>query len=140
MKQRLGDKGAYLLIVRLERSVTIGAGRMRGARLPPGLYAYAGSAWGPGGIEARLARHRRPDKRIHWHIDHLTNRAASIASLAFAGEPECKLMDRLLALKGVTIPAPGFGASDCRHCPAHLVRLPDSFRLSRAAAGLRRPA
>ncbi len=28
---------------------------------------------------------------------------------------------------GVTVPAPGFGSSDCRHCPSHLAALPPDF-------------
>jgi Uri superfamily endonuclease len=139
MKQRLGEKGGYLLIVRLARTLAIGTGRWRGTRLAPGLYAYAGNAWGAGGLAARLARHRRRAKTIHWHIDHLTNRATSIETLAFPGELECRLIDRLLAVKGVTVPIPGFGSSDCRLCPAHLVKLPEGFGVSRAAADLRQP-
>ena len=34
------------------------------------------------------------------------------------------LVRALLVLPGASVPVPGFGSSDCRACPAHLVMLP----------------
>jgi hypothetical protein len=34
------------------------------------------------------------------------------------------LVRGLLDLPGTSVPLPGFGSSDCRSCPAHLVALP----------------
>ena len=42
---------------------------------PPGWYVYIGSAFGPGGITARVTRHARAAKRLHWHIDYLLEHA-----------------------------------------------------------------
>jgi len=39
--------------------------------LLPGYYIYIGSAFGPGGVRARMLRHLRADKPKHWHIDYL---------------------------------------------------------------------
>lgn len=114
-------RGAYLLAIVLDRTL---AGELRGKpyTLPPGTYLYAGSANGPGGIAARVARHLRRDKKPHWHVDALTVAASGITALAFPDGNECALVERLLD-EGCEAPLPGFGSSDCRSCPAHLLRL-----------------
>jgi Uri superfamily endonuclease len=40
-------------------------------QLRPGYYVYVGSAFGPGGLRARIEHHARPAVRPHWHIDYL---------------------------------------------------------------------
>jgi len=52
------EAGAYLLLIDLDKALS-GTIRHRAFTLPPGLYFYAGSARGPGGIAARVARHLR---------------------------------------------------------------------------------
>ena len=101
--------------------------------LKPGRYAYCGSANGPGGIAARVRRHARPTKAAHWHVDHLTGAGRIIEAAACAGGSECDLLRRLLALPGAAIPVPGFGSSDCRTCPSHLVLLPAHVGLAALA-------
>jgi Uri superfamily endonuclease len=114
--------GAYALLIRLRRRLRAWPGA--GAALAPGLYLYAGSANGPGGIRARVLRHARRGKPRHWHVDRLTGNARVIAVAAIAGGRECALVAAASALPRVTVPAPGFGSSDCRACPAHLLALP----------------
>jgi len=87
----------------------------------PGWYAYAGSANGPGGLRARLARHFRQDKKQHWHVDPLTMAAARIAAFAVTGGVECELADRLSASGEFRHVGGHFGSSDCRSCPSHLL-------------------
>lgn len=115
-------KGAYLLLLRLDRPVDVPT---RNARwhVEPGFYAYAGSAYGPGGLRARVRRHLASTKRLRWHIDHLTVGATSISALISTGDFECALVERLLASGAFDIPHRGFGSSDCRRCEAHLLRL-----------------
>src|SRR3954466_12462716 len=60
--------GAYLLLVMLPRPLCVTLPRHPEATLRPGPLFYAGSARGPGGLRARLARHQRADKKPHWHI------------------------------------------------------------------------
>ena len=115
--------GAYLLALRLERPVDVAFRASCCGRLSPGLYIYAGSARGGGGIRARLRRHLAPDKKLHWHIDQLTVRAAELAGLAVVGGEECALIDKLLATSRFDVPLPGFGSSDCRRCASHLMML-----------------
>jgi Uri superfamily endonuclease len=114
--------GAYLVEITIDRTTTIAAGRLGGKVLPPGIYVYSGSARGPGGIRARVARHLRPAKKTRWHVDHLTGTAASLAAFALPGGCECSLIDRLLASGRFETPLPGFGSSDCRRCASHLLR------------------
>lgn len=117
-----GARGAYLLALRLPANTAL---VFRGNRLalPPGWYFYAGSAHGPGGIRARLARHFRRDKKAHWHIDRLTPLADRLFALAVPGGRECALVLRMAATGAVTFPLDGFGSSDCRRCRAHLMQL-----------------
>jgi Uri superfamily endonuclease len=103
------------------------SGRFAGRALAAGWFVYAGSARGPGGLKARLARHLRREKRIRWHIDQLTTRADALLALPFADGPgapaptECALIARLLESGLFAPPVNGFGSSDCRACPAHLL-------------------
>lgn len=124
--------GAYLLLITLTQPLRFTL-RCRDLTLPAGTYAYAGSANGPGGIAARVARHMRSEKKLHWHIDTLTMAASEITPFAFPGGKECALVDRLLAA-GCDVPVPGFGSSDCRICPAHLLRFSTAGDSPHAAA------
>ncbi len=124
-----GEKGAYLLLIELAAPLSLELPGRPAASLAPGRYAYAGSAYGPGGLRARIARHLRKDKSPRWHIDRLTGAGRVIAVQAAVGGSECALFEGLRALPGSSIPVAGFGSSDCRRCPAHLVRLPDDVDL-----------
>jgi Uri superfamily endonuclease len=115
-------KGAYALVLRLEEPIRLDRPRTAGTRLTPGWYVYAGSARGPGGIRARLSRHFRREKTLHWHIDQLTVQAADLAALALGGGDECDLVARLSESTALAMAAPGFGSSDCRRCESHLLR------------------
>ena len=121
-----GRRGAYLLVLALDRPLDLAIGG-RPASLAPGFYAYCGSAYGPGGLAARLSRHLRAGKKPHWHIDRLTAAGRVVAAYAQPGGSECALLAALQAAPETSIPLPGFGSSDCRRCPAHLVRVPEGF-------------
>ena len=122
--------GAYLLSIECGAPLTLDGPKGTGVVLARGRYGYCGSAYGPGGIRARVARHRRPSKTRRWHVDYLTALGRITAVRAEPGGNECALMDRLRAQPGVSIPAPGFGSSDCRRCPSHLAALPPDFSLA----------
>jgi HEAT repeat protein/Uri superfamily endonuclease len=120
--------GTYVLALWLAAPLTIRVGRLGEFRFPAGWYLYTGSALGPGGLQARLARHLRHvgrDKRAHWHIDYLREQATwgGAWGCATGERKECHWAAALRDLPGARIEVPGFGASDCG-CPAHLVRLP----------------
>jgi Uri superfamily endonuclease len=112
--------GAYVLAVDLRRPLRLSLKGRQPVDLEPGRYLYAGSARGPGGIRARVGRHVKTAKSVRWHIDRLTNAAGVAQVLAQPGGDECALLADILALPGAAVPVPGFGASDCARCPAHL--------------------
>ncbi len=114
--------GAYVLTILLDYALTFETARSGKVALEPGRYAYCGSARGPGGLRARVARHFRNEKRPHWHVDRLTVRAAGLAALAVPGGDECDLVARLLQRKEFAIAVAGFGNTDCRSCDSHLLR------------------
>ena len=119
--------GAYLLWLVLDRPLTVPRRRAGPWQLPAGHYAYCGSAYGPGGIAARVARHLRGAKARRWHIDHLSAIAPIAGVLADPGGHECDLLDWARRLADSEIPVKGFGASDCRRCPAHLIRFTNTI-------------
>jgi Uri superfamily endonuclease len=120
--------GTYIVALRLSAAQTICIGRLGEVEFPAGWYLYVGSARGPGGLQARLARHKRrlgPDKRAHWHVDYLREKARWEGAWVRASSEslECEWVATLLGEPEVTVVAPGFGASDCR-CRTHLVHGP----------------
>ncbi|MFQ5769899.1 MAG: DUF123 domain-containing protein, partial [bacterium] len=90
---------------------------------PAGCYVYTGSAMN--GLAARLARHLRSDKSLHWHIDYLlANKFSKVKEIHMFPSriiQECQLNQTLRKELGVQPFAPGFGASDCSNgCMSHL--------------------
>ncbi|MFO1103548.1 MAG: DUF123 domain-containing protein [Methylocystis sp.] len=128
--------GAYALWLRLGAPLTATAGGIA-VTLESGDYLYCGSAKGPGGLRARLARHRRKDKRAHWHVDQLTLQGQVLGAFIVEGGDECALN---AALSALPIPLLGFGSSDCSRCAAHLrlwpkgAALPSDWENARKAA------
>lgn len=129
------ERGTYALLLRLDAPETVIVGALGALTFPAGWYLYLGSAQGPGGLAARLARHRRRgNKRFHWHIDYLRAVAALVEVWTSVGErQECDWATAAAALPGAHVVAPRFGASDCR-CPTHLlhyVRRPEASELEK---------
>ncbi|WP_282610755.1 DUF123 domain-containing protein [Pelagibius sp. Alg239-R121] len=119
----VGDaKGAYLLALHLANPLRVKLPNTAAAVLEPGWYLYAGSAWGGGGIAARVKRHFRGDKKAHWHIDRLTLKANDMAALTLPGGNECDLVELLLRAPCFRFAFKGFGSSDCRRCKSHLLK------------------
>jgi Uri superfamily endonuclease len=112
--------GTYALILRSESSAVAQIGRWSRLIIRPGYYVYVGSAFGPGGVFARVSRHCRKSKARHWHIDHLRE-FAFVASVWYSHAPvrlEHRWARALPSLDGVEA-VQGFGCSDC-NCTAHL--------------------
>lgn len=116
------DAGSYVLLVHLPRSLAFERPSLR-HQFGAGWYGYAGSARGPGGLRARIARHLRKEKALHWHVDSLTIAADSILAFAVEGASECALAGSLLRSGFCRPSADGFGSSDCRSCSTHLLEL-----------------
>jgi Uri superfamily endonuclease len=118
------DPGSYLLIFYLRKKVELEIGRLGTHSLRRGWYLYAGSAFGPGGLRARLKHHLSPLKRRHWHVDYLRS-AVELRSIYYHTQynNEHLWSASLAALATHHLPIPGFGSSDCR-CRSHLVFAP----------------
>lgn len=112
--------GTYALVLACHQRQTVQIGRWGALATAPGHYIYVGSAFGPGGVGARLSRHFRLEKRLRWHIDYLRAVLRPVSAwISYAPERlEHLWAERLERAAGFT-PIPGFGSSDCR-CTAHL--------------------
>lgn len=122
-------KGSYLLSIYLDRPKRLTIGRKGTFDFPAGHYLYCGSALN--GLEARINRHLRADKKLHWHIDYLVAEAR-IAEVWWkeGGERlECAWSEAIATLGG-EVAVRGFGSSDCR-CPTHLYWLETREKLDR---------
>jgi Uri superfamily endonuclease len=128
------EPGTYALLLKLDKQERITVGKLGTFDFPAGYYLYVGSALGPGGLQARLARHQRGSenssqssssqrgKKLHWHIDYLLQRGQLIEVWSVVSEErlECKWSEVARGLSGAQVPVRGFGSSDCR-CLTHLI-------------------
>ena len=115
------DPGTYALLIRLDSPATVEVGRLGTIDFHPGWYAYVGSALG--GLSARVGRHLRRNKKLHWHVDYLLEmtREPRVTWGLSDERMECRIGN---ALRRLGLPSvPRFGASDCK-CPSHLFHSP----------------
>jgi len=110
-------------VIRLGAASEAAIGRLGRCGFRKGYYVYCGSAMN--GLAARIARHQRRVKKLHWHVDHLLALPAStlVAAIPYPSErrEECRLNQSIQRRPGAVAPIRGFGSSDCVHgCPAHL--------------------
>jgi Uri superfamily endonuclease len=124
--------GSYALFLRLPQTVHLTVGRLGTFDFPAGVYVYLGSAYGPGGLRARLAHHARIAVRPQWHLDYFRPYAQITGGFVAEGNSvgilplECAWSQQILRLPGARPAAPGFGSADCRRgCPTHLIWLPE---------------
>ena len=117
-------RGTYALFLHLEHDTPIVVGRLGTFHFRAGYYIYVGSALGNGGLSARLARHHRSQKRLHWHIDYWLAHAriVGVQTDASGERLECVWARNWLDTPGAQVIAPHFGTSDCA-CPTHLIYL-----------------
>ncbi|WP_114393880.1 GIY-YIG nuclease family protein [Oleisolibacter albus] len=121
--------GAYVLLIRMGQPLSVALPGRPPVTLAAGRYLYCGSARGPGGLRARLARHLSPDKTLRWHVDRLTCGGNAVGAWIFpagsvSGGPDWTECALAAALEGLPVPAPGFGSSDCPTCRSHLLAWP----------------
>jgi Uri superfamily endonuclease len=60
---------SYQLVIEVPSAVRVQIGRLGEFEFPAGTYVYTGSA--RRNLEARLARPKRAEKQLRWHIDYL---------------------------------------------------------------------
>lgn len=109
------------------------------AAFPAGDYLYFGTAFGPGGLRARIKRHLRMEKKKFWHFDYIREFITPKAIFySLENDLECEWCQAVLYVINVRIPMPAFGAKDCRRgCPAHFLLLESLVSLSIIADTLR---
>jgi Uri superfamily endonuclease len=110
------DKGTYILIVSVAQMKRLDVGRLGVFDIIPGFCAYVGSAFGPGGIRARVGHHLESVAAPHWHIDYLL-RFATAVEVWFAMSDrrlEQDWAELLEEAPDFRTPIPRFGSSDYR--------------------------
>ncbi|HGJ65420.1 TPA: GIY-YIG nuclease family protein [bacterium] len=112
--------GIYQLLIYLPYKVDIEIGKLGRFQFKSGYYVYTGSAMN--GLESRITRHKRKQKRLHWHIDYLLEYAEIIDAVTYPTKDrlECAFNNRILLMQNCQIPVKYFGSSDC-NCITHLL-------------------
>jgi Uri superfamily endonuclease len=116
------NTGAYVMVLQMSRETRISIGQLGEFSFAEGFYCYVGSAMGPGGLTARLARHLRHRKKPHWHVDYLLQHGVVVGiwEIQSTETLECECAQTMLSLDRAQAPIQGFGSSDCS-CETHLV-------------------
>lgn len=86
-----------------------------------GWYLYVGSAFGSGGVRARVRRHAHGSGKLHWHIDYLL-RKTGVDEVWYAAEKQKTEEQWVQAIRNTGEgynPLTGFGSGDCG-CSGHL--------------------
>jgi Uri superfamily endonuclease len=120
MNNSVSAPGTYLLLLECSEVKRLKAGRLGDMTTAKGFYLYTGSAFGPGGVRARIHHHARMSQSPHWHIDYL--RAVSRFAAAWCcyhERLEHQWAQALQNHQGMESPLKGFGSSDC-NCATHL--------------------
>ena len=115
------QSGTYALLMKLPGRRVIRIGRRGDGVFPQGYYTYIGSAFGSGGVCARLGRHLVHTKKMHWHIDYLREHVEIIAIWCTYDplQREHQWSASFQQMASASTPFSRFGASDCK-CPSHL--------------------
>ena len=130
-------KGSYVLVLRLDEPRSIDVGKLGRVCFPAGVYLYFGSALN--GLNGRIQRHLRREKKAHWHIDPLTS-LASIEEVWWIDDGrnwECGWANRAAGLPRWNWSVAGFGSSDCR-CNSHLHAFDSTLNLASMRRRLQR--
>jgi len=110
------QQGTYVLILQSVTSRHIQIGLLGKLALHPGYYLYVGSAFGSGGLKARLNHHLKRVLKPHWHIDYLRRytRVLEIWYTTDSVRREDDWVVHMTELPLTRIAFPGFGASDSK--------------------------
>jgi Uri superfamily endonuclease len=113
--------GTYTLVLNSSIAKPVKIGKLGTIFLNPGFYVYVGSAFGPGGLKARITHHFNDSGRPHWHLDYLrpSLRPCEIWYTYDQIRREHQWAKIHAQTRGVCLPLPGFGSSDCG-CLSHL--------------------
>jgi Uri superfamily endonuclease len=114
--------GTYALLLTVQTPGRVCVGRLGEMVVEADAhYIYIGSAFGPGGVQARIAHHARLAPRPHWHIDYL-RAVAGLDEVWYTHDPQRREHEWaaiVSSMRSSSIPLAGFGCSDCA-CRSHL--------------------
>jgi Uri superfamily endonuclease len=132
------EPGTYALILECAVRAELRISRRLRMDTEPGYYVYVGSAFGPGGVRARVSRHFQREKAKRWHIDFLRE-FVTFREVWYSHAPKHleHVWARIFHEMAGYLPVEGFGCSDCK-CRSHLFRTqkqPELAVFSRRAAG-----
>ena len=108
------DKGTYILIASVSEMRHLGIGSLGKCDIIPGFYAYVGSAFGSGGLRARIGHHLESTAEPHWHIDYLLQVATPVEVWFTTADRklEHRWAELLEEAPGFRVPILRFGSSD----------------------------
>lgn len=109
----------YTIYLSLENDCTIQIGKLGTFLFNKGTYIYVGSAKRQ--IESRINRHKKMNKKLHWHFDYLRPFGVITKIITYENSSgECGLYREILEMTSGITPIKGFGSSDC-NCISHLI-------------------
>ena len=109
-------KGSYAIIIELKQDKDITVGKIGKIFFKKGCYVYIGSGFN--GLKQRIKRHITTDKKKHWHIDYLLEKADILKIFIKESnqKQECEIANNFSKkLSSIS----SFGCSDCQ-CKSHL--------------------
>lgn len=120
-----GNRGTYLLFLFIQQDINLTIGALGCKLFQQGNYIYVGSAFGPGGLEKRITRHLKQEKKIFWHIDYLLNdnfvKILAYGKILSDYKIECNVVDQIRGtFQEKSLIIKNFGSSDC-NCKSHLL-------------------
>ena len=113
--------GTYVLVLNASKPRRVEVGRLGQLAVREGCYIYVGTAFGPGGLRARIGHHLRLARHPHWHIDYL-RRVVRLVEVWYSRDAvrwEHDWARVFLSMPGSSVPLRRFGATDCT-CDTHL--------------------
>lgn len=131
-----GDKGTYVLEMRLSVKMTFTVGKLGEFCIQRGWYYYVGSALN--GLRGRLRRHFLRTGKIHWHIDYLTRIVKPSRIWFVVSEKRYENQIALILGDRIDIGIPGFGCSDSPLSGTHLFYSKKRIDLDVALSGIGR--
>jgi Uri superfamily endonuclease len=114
------EAGTYAVIFQCLSKATQQVGKWGMISLKEGYYIYVGSAFGPGGVKARVSHHIRSTTKPNWHIDYLRSfmRPVTVWHTYDRRRLEHRWAKGFFKMNDM-LSFQGFGCSDC-DCYSHL--------------------
>jgi Uri superfamily endonuclease len=118
------NSGCYQIRIKVSKNISLNIGALGLCSFHKGYYIYTGSALK--NLYQRVDRHKRINKKMHWHIDYLLAHP-SVQLIDVITHPseireECFYNQQLIN-QGAEVPVKGFGSSDCKVCLSHLLKV-----------------